>query len=59
MPPAQSEALADLLRSYGADVTLHWQNGDHNLGREELAAARAWLSEVPSARGRAGKDIAR
>jgi predicted esterase len=59
VPPAQSEALAELLRRYGAEVTLHWQNGDHNLGREELAAARAWLSEVPSARGRAGKDIAR
>jgi predicted esterase len=46
VPPAQSEALAGLLRRYGAAVTLHWQQGDHSIGREELAAARTWLDAL-------------
>ena len=42
-PPAQTEALAALLKSAGAEVTVHWQSGGHGLGREEVAAAADWL----------------
>lgn len=48
VPPAQSEALADLLRRHGAAVTVHWQQGDHGIGREELIAARGWLDGLPT-----------
>jgi predicted esterase len=37
-----SEALADLLRRSGADVTLHWSPGAHGLERADVAAAAAW-----------------
>ncbi len=44
--PAQSDRLAELLRTAGASVSLHWQKSDHSIGREELALARAWLQEA-------------
>lgn len=40
---AETERLAALLRSAGADVTLNWQPGGHALTREEAAAAKSWL----------------
>ena len=43
VPPAQSEALAALLRSYGAAVTMHWQEADHALANQELVVTRDWL----------------
>ncbi len=43
--PAETERLAALLRSTGADVTLMWQPGGHNLTRGDLAAAHTWLHE--------------
>src|SRR5579871_6254375 len=43
VPPAQSEALAALLRSYGAQVTMHWQEANHALANQELVVARDWL----------------
>jgi predicted esterase len=42
--PAQSQALADLLRSAGAEVTLHWTNGGHALLQDDVDAAERWLS---------------
>nr|CAA9258320.1 Carboxylesterase [uncultured Armatimonadetes bacterium] len=44
--PAQTEQLAALLRSAGADVTLHWHPGGHGLGQDDLAAAGEWLAQV-------------
>jgi predicted esterase len=43
--PAETERLVALLRSAGAEVTLRWQPGGHNLTRADLAVARAWLDE--------------
>jgi predicted esterase len=43
--PAETEALATLLRESGADVTVHWQPGGHGLSREEVLAAAEWLAE--------------
>jgi predicted esterase len=42
VPASQSEALAALLGSAGAEVTLHWSPGGHTLDRSDLAAAAEW-----------------
>ena len=41
-PAAQAEGLAGLLRSAGAEVTLHWSPAGHTLDRADLEAARTW-----------------
>jgi phospholipase/carboxylesterase len=43
--PAETERLAALLRSTGAEVTLLWQSGGHNLTRGDLASAHTWLQK--------------
>jgi predicted esterase len=43
VPADHPERLADLLRVFGADVTLSWQQGSHALTRPDLAAAYEWL----------------
>ena len=30
----------------GADVTLFWHRGGHELGEDDVEAAKTWLSEV-------------
>ncbi len=45
-PPESAERLAELLREAGAEVTLNWQPGGHNLDRAEIEAARDWLADV-------------
>jgi predicted esterase len=42
---AETERLASLLRGTGAEVTLTWQAGGHNLTRGDITSARAWLQE--------------
>jgi len=44
VPPAQSEALADLLRRSGATVTIEWLAGGHGLARDDLALGQRWLA---------------
>jgi glyoxalase family protein len=51
-PPAQAERFAGLLRSAGADVTLHWEPGGHAVTQPEIAAARAWLAQCLTSRAR-------
>jgi phospholipase/carboxylesterase/glyoxalase family protein len=51
MAPEQPERLAELLRSAGADVVLHWDNAGHALDRREIAAARDWLARRHLVRG--------
>ena len=48
VPPENTERLAELLRSAGAEVTLDWQPGGHGIGRAEIEAARRWLTETAS-----------
>lgn len=48
--PQETERLVALLREAGADVALHWQEGGHALGGEEITAARQWLSTWTSNR---------
>jgi predicted esterase len=47
--PGQSQALADLLDRAGAEVTLHWSEGGHNLTPEDLQAGARWMAAVPTA----------
>jgi phospholipase/carboxylesterase len=42
-PPARTEALAEYFRAAGADLTLFWHEGGHDLRREELLAVRGFL----------------
>ncbi len=46
VPPENTERLAELLREAGAEVTLNWQPGGHNLGRAEIEAARYWFTDA-------------
>lgn len=46
VPPENTERLAGLLREAGAEVTLDWQPGGHSIGREEIEAARDWLTKI-------------
>lgn len=41
--PEETERLATLLRSAGADVTVEWQPGGHQLTQADIRTARAWL----------------
>jgi predicted esterase len=43
--PSETERLAALLRSAGADVTLAWQPGGHNLTLDDIVRARTWMQE--------------
>jgi phospholipase/carboxylesterase len=40
---AGTEQLADLLKRAGAEVSVKWHEGGHNVMPEEVAAAREWL----------------
>jgi predicted esterase len=50
VPASQPRALADLLGSAGADVTLHGSNAAHALTREDLEAGERWMSAVATHR---------
>jgi len=42
--PAQTEALAELLRRAGAEVRVSWLAGGHGLTREDLEIGHRWLA---------------
>ncbi|MCO4843590.1 MAG: alpha/beta hydrolase [Yoonia sp.] len=43
-PKPQTQVLADYLKAQGADVTLHWHAGGHEIAQSEVAAIGAFLS---------------
>jgi phospholipase/carboxylesterase/glyoxalase family protein len=45
-PSSQVERLAEILQRAGAEVTLHWHGGGHELTPSEVAAAGAWLARL-------------
>jgi predicted esterase len=45
VPRAQTEELVGILQSGGADVSLFWHQGGHELGNDDIAAARTWLAD--------------
>lgn len=44
--PASTERLAEILRSNGAEVELHWEVAGHQLTKGEVAAATEWLATL-------------
>ncbi len=44
--PQQTQALADMLQSAGAEVSLHWHNGGHELGNDDVEAAKQWIHNL-------------
>jgi predicted esterase len=46
VPRSQPEELGETFESGGANVTLFWHRGGHELGDDDIKAAKAWLSEV-------------
>jgi phospholipase/carboxylesterase len=50
VPPAQARALADLLGSAGAEVTLHGSNAGHGLTGEDLETGERWMQAVAAHR---------
>lgn len=49
IPPANTERLAGILRSAGAEVALRWSPVGHQLTRADVDAARAWLAPAADA----------
>lgn len=45
VPPGQVEELAALFESGGADVTISLHRGGHELGEDDVRAAKIWLSK--------------
>ena len=46
----QTVQLAAILESGGAEVSLFWHRGGHELGEDDIAAAKAWLSNEAAKR---------
>jgi phospholipase/carboxylesterase len=46
IPPANSERLAHMLQTAGANVTLNWQQTGHGLTNEEFTIARSWMEQI-------------
>jgi len=44
VPSGQVEELGDIFETGGADVTISWRQGGHELGQDDIHAARTWLS---------------
>ncbi|EZH65046.1 carboxylesterase [Bacillaceae bacterium JMAK1] len=44
--PEETEELTNLLKEAGADVTLHWENGGHQLTQSELNEAIEWFTKT-------------
>ncbi len=45
IPAAEAERLASLFRQAGANLTMEWQPGGHQLTRQDLAQAQRWWAD--------------
>jgi predicted esterase len=45
VPRDQTEQLAAILQNGGADVSMFWHRGGHELGEDDVDAARSWLRD--------------
>jgi phospholipase/carboxylesterase len=50
-PPALTERLGFYLRKQGADLSLHWHDGGHNIERSEIGAVEGFLDVDRAAGG--------
>jgi len=46
VPRDQTEQLAAILEGGGADISLFWHRGGHELGDDDVSAAKTWLAET-------------
>lgn len=46
IPAASTEHLSDLLTSSGADVSLHWEPGGHELTQAEVDVGKEWIRKL-------------
>ena len=46
IPAASTEHLSELLTSSGADVSLHWEPGGHELTPAEVGAVKEWIGKI-------------
>lgn len=48
VPAADTRRLAAMFESGGADVSLHWHAGAHELGQDDVDAVKVWIArQVP------------
>jgi phospholipase/carboxylesterase/glyoxalase family protein len=45
VPVAQPERLRQILTAGGAAVSIHWHDGGHELGDDDVEAAKRWLKQ--------------
>ncbi len=45
VPRDQTEQLAAILEGGGADISLFWHRGGHELGDDDVSAAKTWIAE--------------
>lgn len=50
VPRDQTEQLAALLEAGGADVSMFWHRGGHELGDDDIAAAKTWFTQTVTKR---------
>jgi len=48
--PAETGRLVELFSTAGAAVEVHWRDGGHELGEDDIVAARAWMRRWTTAR---------
>jgi predicted esterase len=58
VPAAETDRLADLLRSAGADVTVNWHQAGHQLLPDDITGTRAWLAALASGKSRVSAPAA-
>jgi phospholipase/carboxylesterase/glyoxalase family protein len=46
VPAEKTAELANVFQAAGAQVSVHWHPGGHELGTDDLAAARLWLTQL-------------
>jgi predicted esterase len=44
VPRENTERLAMMLTSFGADTEVHWHRGGHEWGQDDVSVAKQWLS---------------
>lgn len=44
-PPAESRRLAEMFKGAGATVDVHWHDGGHELGQDDILSARNWIAQ--------------
>lgn len=44
VPRQNTEKLFDIFKKAHANISIHWQKSGHELGQEEILAAKEWLS---------------